>query len=96
MPHSTPIQSCMMFSSSSYHEQFPQLEKQTDPQTKVTTKPFVHSPVTPNVQLEESKPFEAVLNWQTQNAKAQNLAFRSFDEKNRESCFLGQANRHKG
>ena len=58
----------MMFSSSSYQEQFPPLEKQIDPQTKVTTKPFVHSPVTPNGQLEEPKPFEAVLNWQTQNA----------------------------
>ncbi|KAH9792597.1 hypothetical protein KPL71_004186 [Citrus sinensis] len=79
--HSTPIQSCMMFSSSSYQEQFPPLEKQIDPQTKVTTKPFVHSPVTPNRQLEEPKPFEAVLNWQTQNVRAQNLAFRSFDEK---------------
>ena len=27
VPHPTPIQSCMMFSSSSYHEQFPPLEK---------------------------------------------------------------------
>ena len=71
----------MMFSSSSYQEQFPPLEKQIDPQTKVTTKPFVHSPVTPNGQLEKPKPFEAVLNWQTQNVRAQNLAFRSFDEK---------------
>ena len=81
MPHSTPIQSCMMFSSSFYQEQFPPLEKQTDPQKQITTKPFVHSPVTPNGQLEEPKPFEAVLNWQTQNARAQNSAFRSFDEK---------------
>ena len=71
----------MMFSSSSYQKQFPPLEKQIDLQTKVTTKPFVHSPVTPNGQLEEPKPFEAVLNWQTQNARAQNLAFRSLDEK---------------
>ncbi|KAH9801794.1 hypothetical protein KPL71_001159 [Citrus sinensis] len=37
--------------------------------------------VTPNGQLEEPKPFEAVLNWQTQNAKAQNSTFRSLDEK---------------
>ena len=71
----------MMFSSSSYQEQFPPLEKQTDPQTKVTTKPFAHSPVTPNGHLEEPKPFEAILNWQTQNARAQNSAFRSLDEK---------------
>ena len=64
--HARSVQPCMMFSSSSYQEQFPPLEKQIDPQTKVTTKPFVHSPVTPNGQLEEPKPFEAVLNWQTQ------------------------------
>ena len=64
------VQTCMMFSSSSYHEQFPSLEKQIDPQTKVTTKPFIRSPVTPNGQMEEPKPFEAVLNWQTQNARA--------------------------
>ncbi|GAY66325.1 hypothetical protein CUMW_247820 [Citrus unshiu] len=70
-----------MFSSSSYQKQFPPLEKHTDPQTKVTTKPFVHSPITPNGHLEEPKPFEAVLNWQTQNARAQNSAFRSLDEK---------------
>ena len=57
------------------------MEKQVDPQTKVTTKRFVHSPVTPNGQLEEPKPFEVVLNWQTQNARAQNSAFRSLDEK---------------
>ncbi|KAH9671198.1 hypothetical protein KPL70_017265 [Citrus sinensis] len=89
------VQLCMMFSSNSYQEQFPHLEKQIDPQTKVSTKPFVHSPVTPNGQLEEPKPFEAVLNWQTQNVRAQKSAFRSLDEKNRESCFLSQANRHK-
>ena len=79
--HSTPIQSCMMFSSSSYQDQFPPLEKQTDPRTKVTTKPFIHSPVAPNGQLKEPKSFEAVLNWQTQNARAQNSAFRSLDKK---------------
>ena len=92
MPHPTPIQSWMMFSSSSYQEQFPPLEKQIDPQTKVTTKLFVHSPVTPYGQLEEPKPFEVVLNWQTQNPMAQNLAFRSFDKQNRECCISSQAN----
>ena len=59
------IQSCMMFSSGSYQEQFPLLEKQIDPQTKVVTKPFVQSPVTPTSQLEEPRPVETVLNWQT-------------------------------
>ena len=76
-----PIHSCVMFSSSSYQEQFPLLEKQTDPQTKVVTKPFVQSLVTPTGQLEEPRPFEAVLNWQTHNAKAQNSAFRTLDDK---------------
>ncbi|KAH9744195.1 hypothetical protein KPL70_003586 [Citrus sinensis] len=65
----------------SYQEQFPLLEKQTDPQTKVVTNPFVQSPVTPTGQLEEPRPFEAVLNWQTQNARAQNSAFRTLDDK---------------
>ena len=75
-----PVQTCMMFSSSSYHEQFLSLEKQIDPQTKVTTKPFIHSPITPNGQMEEPNPFKAVLNWQTQNTRAQNSAFRSLDQ----------------
>ena len=93
MLHSIPIQSCIMFSSSSYQEHFPPLEKQTDPQTKVTTKPFVHSPVTPNGQIEEPKPFEVVLNWQTQTARAQNSAFRSLDEKiERVACQVKQTN----
>ncbi|KAH9686216.1 hypothetical protein KPL70_014290 [Citrus sinensis] len=61
------VQPCIMFSSSPYQEQFPPLEKQIDPQTKVTTKPFVHSLVTSNGQLEEPK--------------AHNSVFRSRDEK---------------
>ena len=76
-----PIQSCMMFSFSSYQEQFPPLEKHTDPQTKVVTKSFVLSSVTPTCQLEDPRPFKAVLNWQTQNARAQNSAFRTLDDK---------------
>ena len=71
----------MMFSSSSYQEQFPFLEKHTDPQTKVVTKSFVLSSVTPTCQLEDPRPFKAVLNWQTQNARAQNSAFRTLDDK---------------
>ena len=71
----------MMFSFSSYQEQFASLEKHTDPQTKVVTKPFVSSPVTPTCQLEDPRPFVAILNWKTQNAKAQNLAFRTLDDK---------------
>ncbi|KAL9416997.1 hypothetical protein AB3S75_040065 [Citrus x aurantiifolia] len=70
-----------MFSSSSNQEQFPTLEKHIDSQTKVVTKPFVQSPVTPTGQIEEPRPFEAVLNWQTQNARVQNLAFRTLNDK---------------
>ncbi|KAH9744194.1 hypothetical protein KPL70_003586 [Citrus sinensis] len=70
-----------LIQNDSYQEQFPLLEKQTDPQTKVVTNPFVQSPVTPTGQLEEPRPFEAVLNWQTQNARAQNSAFRTLDDK---------------
>ena len=77
----TPIQSCMMFSSSLYQEQFPLLEKHTDPQTKVVTTPFVQSPVTPTGQLEDPRPFEVILNWQTHNARAQNSAFKTLDDK---------------
>lgn len=60
------IKSCMMFSSSSssYNSQFPPLEKHTDPQSKVVTKPYVYGPVTLSGQLEKPKPFKTVLNWQ--------------------------------
>ncbi|KAH9780643.1 hypothetical protein KPL71_008154 [Citrus sinensis] len=50
-----PIRSCLMFSSHSYEESFPPLEKQTDTQTRVTSKPFVQSPVTASRQPEEPK-----------------------------------------
>ena len=45
-PPTHPIRSCLMFSSQSYEESFPPLEKQTDTQTRVISKPFVQSPVT--------------------------------------------------
>ena len=71
-----PIQpmACMMFSSTSqdYSSNFPTLETYTDPQRKVITKPFIPSAITPTGHLEDPKPFEAVLNWHTQNARAQN------------------------
>ncbi|KAH9680026.1 hypothetical protein KPL71_026380 [Citrus sinensis] len=71
-----PIQpmACIMYSSTSqdYSSNFPALETQTDPQRKVITKPFIPSAITLTSHLEDPKPFEAVLNWQTQNARAQN------------------------
>ncbi|KAH9752154.1 hypothetical protein KPL71_014584 [Citrus sinensis] len=65
---------CMMFSSTSsdYSSSFPPLEPHTDSQRHVLSKPFIHSPITSIGHLEPPKPFESVLNWQTQNARAQN------------------------
>ncbi|KAH9769403.1 hypothetical protein KPL71_011984 [Citrus sinensis] len=65
---------CMMFSSTSsdYSSSFPSLEPHTDPQRNVVSKPFIPSPITSTGHLEPPKPFESVLNWQTQNARAQN------------------------
>ncbi|KAH9716757.1 hypothetical protein KPL71_021569 [Citrus sinensis] len=77
LSHSTPIVqplACMMFSSTSsdYSSSFPSLEPHTDPQRNVVSKPFIPSPITSTGHLEPPKPFESVLNWQTQNARAQN------------------------
>ncbi|KAH9680157.1 hypothetical protein KPL71_026445 [Citrus sinensis] len=74
-----PIRSCLMFSSHSYEESFPPLEKQTDTQTRVTSKPFVQSPITASGQLEEPKQYEAVLNWQNKNANTQNHTLQQLD-----------------
>ncbi|KAH9697743.1 hypothetical protein KPL71_023733 [Citrus sinensis] len=77
LSHSTPIVqplACMMFSSTSsdYSSSFPPLEPHTDSQRNVVSKPFVPSPITSTGHLKPPKPFESVLNWQTQNARAQN------------------------
>ncbi|KAH9792435.1 hypothetical protein KPL71_004118 [Citrus sinensis] len=77
LPNPTPIvqpQACMMFSSTSsdYSSFFPPLEPHTDSQRNVVSKPFIPSPFTSTGHLEPPKPFESVLNWQTQNARAQN------------------------
>ncbi|KAH9751001.1 hypothetical protein KPL71_014108 [Citrus sinensis] len=65
---------CMMFSSTSsdYSFSFPPLETHTDSQRNVVSKPFISSAITSTSHLEPPKPFESVLNWQTQNARAQN------------------------
>ncbi|KAH9792640.1 hypothetical protein KPL71_004208 [Citrus sinensis] len=77
LPNPTPIVqplACMMFSSTSsdYSSSFPSLEPHTDPQRNFVSKPFIPSPITSTGHLEPLKPFESVLNWQTQNARAQN------------------------
>ena len=76
-----PIRSCLMFSSQSYEESFPPLEKQTDTQTRVISKASVQSPVTSSGQPEDSKQYEAVLNWQTKNASAQNQTLQQLGKK---------------
>ncbi|KAH9684900.1 hypothetical protein KPL70_013722 [Citrus sinensis] len=74
IPLQTPPLACMMFSSTSsdYSSSFPSLDPHTDSQRNVVSKPFIHSPITSTGHLEPPKPFESVLNWQTQNARAQN------------------------
>ncbi|KAH9680182.1 hypothetical protein KPL71_026457 [Citrus sinensis] len=83
IPAQPKIKSCLMFSSSSqsYQESFPPLERHTDPQTKVVSQPYVQSPITTSGTPEELKQYEAVLNWQTQNASAQNQALHHLGKK---------------
>ena len=72
-----------MFSSSSqsYQESFPPLERHTDPQTKIISQPYVQSPITTSRVPEAPKQYEAVLNWHTQNASAQNQALHHLGKK---------------
>ncbi|KAH9697815.1 hypothetical protein KPL71_023772 [Citrus sinensis] len=81
-----PTVSCMMFSSASasasdYSSEYPPLEKRSDQNHQVWSKPFVNSPISSSEHLEEPKPFEAVLNWQTQNARVQNASLTSLHSK---------------
>ncbi|KAH9686137.1 hypothetical protein KPL70_014250 [Citrus sinensis] len=79
----TPPLTCMMFSSTSsdYSSSFPPLETHTDSQRNVVSKRFVSSPITSSDHLEPPKPFELVLNWQTQNARAQNDTLLNINSK---------------
>ena len=83
IPTQPKIKSCLMFSSSSqsYQESFPPLERHTDPQTKVVSQPYVQSPITTSGQPEAPKQYEAILNWQTQNANGQNQALHHLGKK---------------
>ncbi|KAH9686579.1 hypothetical protein KPL70_014415 [Citrus sinensis] len=74
IPLPKPPLACMMFSSTSsdYSSSFPPLDTHTDSQRNIMSKPFLPSPITSSGHLEPPKPFESVLNWQTQNARAQN------------------------
>ncbi|XP_052295836.1 uncharacterized protein LOC127901856 [Citrus sinensis] len=79
----TPPLTCMMFSSTSsdYSSSFPPLDTHTDSQQNVVSKPFVPSPITSSGHLEPPKPFESVLNCQTQNARAQNDTLLNINSK---------------
>ena len=83
VPAQPKIKSCLMFSSSSqsYQESFPALERNTDPQTKVISQPYVQSLITTSGTPEAPKQYEVVLNWQTQNASAQNQALHHLGKK---------------
>ncbi|KAH9801892.1 hypothetical protein KPL71_001193 [Citrus sinensis] len=83
IPLPTPPLTCLMFSSTSsdYSSSFPPLDTHTDFQRNVMSKPFVPSPITSSGHLEPPKPFESVLNWQTQNAKAQNDTLLNINSK---------------
>ncbi|KAH9762889.1 hypothetical protein KPL70_000974 [Citrus sinensis] len=52
-----------------------------DSQRNVVSKPFISSPITSSGHLEPLKPFESILNWQTQNARAQNDTLISINSK---------------
>ncbi|XP_024042782.1 putative uncharacterized protein DDB_G0290521 [Citrus clementina] len=83
IPLPTPPLTCIMFSSTSsdYSSSFPPLETHTDSQQNVVSKPFVPSPITSSGHLEPPKSFESVLNWQTQNARAQNDTLLNINSK---------------
>ena len=72
----------MMFSSTSYEQEFPSLDRKTDPVTKVSTKPHI-IPIEVGLEGKLKSPSQAeeVLNWQTNNARAQNHLFKRIDEK---------------
>ncbi|KAH9769414.1 hypothetical protein KPL71_011989 [Citrus sinensis] len=83
IPLPTPPLTCMMFSSTSsdYSSSFPPLEPHTDSHRNVVSKPFIPSPITSTGHLEPPKPFESVLDWQTQNARAQNDTLLNINSK---------------
>ena len=71
-----------MFLSNQEEKALPQkIILQKDTQTRVISKPYVQSPVTTFGQPEEPKQYEAVLNWQTKNASAQNQTLYQLEKK---------------
>ncbi|RDX84613.1 hypothetical protein CR513_34315, partial [Mucuna pruriens] len=75
--NSSPVP-CMMF----IETDFPSLERKVDVTTKVTTKPHItSSEVGTDERPKPLSQAEEVLNWQTDNARAQNLLLKKIDEK---------------
>ncbi|RDX86622.1 hypothetical protein CR513_32028, partial [Mucuna pruriens] len=69
---------CMMFTEAD----FPPMERKVDVTTKVTTKPHISSSeIGTDGRPKPLSQAEEVLNWQTENARAQNLLLKKIDDK---------------
>ena len=78
---------CMMFSSTSYDQEFPFIDRKTDLGTKVSTKPYIISTeVGSEGKLKSPSQAEEVLNGQTDNARAQNNLLKKINEKIDKIC----------
>jgi len=78
--HASPIP-CMMFNTAS-SEDFPPLERKTDPVSRISSKPHVVSQeVCSDGKMKPLSQAEEVLNWQTENARAQNSILQRLDQK---------------
>jgi len=78
--HASPIP-CMMFNTAS-SEDFPPLERKTDPVSRISSKPHVVSQeVGADGKMKPLSQAEEVLNWQTENARAQNSILQRLDQK---------------
>jgi len=72
----------MMFSSTSYDQEFPSLDRKTNPVTKISTKShIIPTEVGPEGKLKSLSQAEEVLNWQADNARAQNHLLKKINEK---------------
>ncbi|RDX82733.1 hypothetical protein CR513_36434, partial [Mucuna pruriens] len=73
---------CMMFTESTYEQEFPSLERKVYPVTKITTKPNISSlEIGPDGRSKPLSQAEEVFNWQTKNAKVQNSILKKIDER---------------
>ncbi|QCD84109.1 Viral movement protein [Vigna unguiculata] len=78
----SPAIPCMMFTETNYDHQFPPLERRVDPVLNITTKPTISpTEIGPEGRPKPLSQAEEVLNWQTENAKAQNSILRCIDAK---------------